>query len=292
MVSRLKEGDILLLENVRFHSGEEANDPAFAKALANLADIYVNDAFGTAHRAHASTVGVTKHLPAVAGLLMEKELTTLGKLLTSPERPFAALLGGAKVSDKVGLIQNILPKVDFLLIGGGMASLFLKAKGCPVEASLVEVDRMETANSIIAAASGKKCSLLLPVDVVVTTNPQLGTVDKVVLVTEISPGDYIVDIGPQTVQRFSQELRKCRTIFWNGPMGIYETPAFAQGTKAMAELLASLDATTVIGGGSTAEVVEALGLADKMTHVSTGGGASLKFLEGKALPGIDALLDK
>lgn len=291
-VAKLKDGDILFLENVRFHPEEEANDHNFAKALANLADIYVNDAFGTAHRAHASTVGVAKYIPAVAGLLMEKELTALSKILASPEHPFAALLGGAKVSDKVGLIQNILPKVDILLIGGGMASLFLKAKGYQVGASSVEVDKLETANTILAAAGKNGTTVLLPSDVVVTTDPKQGATSRIALVTEISPDEHIVDIGPKTIESFSKELQKCRTVFWNGPMGIYEIPAFARGTRAMAEVLANINATTIIGGGSTAEVVEDMGLADKMSHVSTGGGASLKFLEGKILPGVAVLQDK
>lgn len=291
-VAKLKDGDILLLENVRFHPEEEANDPGFARSLANLADVYVNDAFGTAHRAHASTVGVAKYIPAVAGLLMEKELTALSKILASPEHPFAALLGGAKVSDKVGLIQNILPKVDILLIGGGMSSLFLKAKGYQTGASSVEVDRLETANTIITAASKNGTRILLPSDVVVTNDPKQGTTTRTVPITEISPDEHIVDIGPKTIESFSKELEKCRTIFWNGPMGIYEIPAFAHGTRAMAEVLANINATTMIGGGSTAEVVEDMGLADKMSHVSTGGGASLKFLEGKTLPGVAVLQDK
>ncbi len=291
-VANLKGGDILLLENVRFHPEEEANDPGFARALANLADVYVNDAFGTAHRAHASTAGVAKYIPAVAGLLMEKELTVLSRLLASPEHPFAALLGGAKVSDKVRLIQNILPKVDTLLIGGGMASLFLKAKGYDVGASPVEIDKLETANAILAAADKNGTSVLLPIDVVVTTDPKHGSVSRTVSVTEISPEEHIVDIGPKTTESFSTEIKKCRTVFWNGPMGIYEIPAFAQGTRTMAEVLANIRATTIIGGGSTAEVIEDMGLADKMSHVSTGGGASLNFLEGKALPGVEVLLDK
>lgn len=291
-VARLKGGDILLLENVRFHPEEEANDPGFARALANLADVYVNDAFGTAHRAHASTVGVARYIPAVAGLLMEKELTALSRILLSPEHPFAALLGGAKVSDKVGLIQNILPKLDVLLIGGGMACLFLKAKGYQVGASGLEIDRLEVANTVMAAAGRSEISVLLPIDVVVTTDPKQGTTSRTIIVTDISSDEHIVDIGPRTIEIFAKELQKCRTVFWNGPMGIYEIPAFAQGTKRMAETLANIKATTIIGGGSTAEVVEDLGLADKMSHVSTGGGASLKFLEGKTLPGVEVLLDK
>lgn len=291
-VRNLKRGDILLLENVRFHAEEETNDPSFAKALASLADIYVNDAFGAAHRAHASTVGVAKYIPAVAGLLMEKELEILEKILTLPERPFAALLGGAKVSDKIGLIQNILPKVDFLLIGGGMAAVFLRASGHEVGASLVETDKIDAALAIIRKADQSGVSVWLPKDVVVAKDIKQGTVCRTVLVTEIPPDEYIVDIGPETVEAFSQQLKGCRTVFWNGPMGIYEVPEFARGTEAIAKILASIPATTVIGGGSTAEVVEDLGLADKMSHVSTGGGASLKFLEGKNLPGVEVLLDR
>jgi len=291
-INELKEGDVLLLENIRFHPEEEANDPAFAKELASLADIYVNDAFGAAHRAHASTVGVAKHIPAVAGLLMEKELEILGRILTSPERPFAALLGGAKISDKIGLIQNILTKVDFLLIGGGMASVFLKATGYEIGASLVETDKQDVARDIVKTANQNGISICLPIDVVVAKDASQETVCETVSVSQIPPTEYIVDIGPKTIELFSQQLMKCRTVFWNGPMGIYEIPSFAAGTKAMANLLASIPATTVIGGGSTAEVVEDLGLADKMSHVSTGGGASLKFLEGERLPGVEVLLDK
>jgi len=291
-INELKEGDVLLLENIRFHPEEEANDPAFAKELASLADIYVNDAFGAAHRAHASTVGVAKHIPAVAGLLMEKELEILGRILTSPERPFAALLGGAKISDKIGLIQNILTKVDFLLIGGGMASVFLKATGYEIGASLVETDKQDVARDIVKTANQNGISICLPTDVVVAKDASQETVCETVSVSQIPPTEYIVDIGPKTIELFSQQLMKCRTVFWNGPMGIYEIPSFAAGTKAMANLLASIPATTVIGGGSTAEVVEDLGLADKMSHVSTGGGASLKFLEGERLPGVEVLLDK
>lgn len=291
-INELKEGSILLLENVRFHPEEEVNDPVFAEKLASLADIYVNDAFGAAHRAHASTVGIAKHIPAVAGLLMEKELESLGKILTSPEHPFAALLGGAKISDKIGLIQNILSRVDFLLIGGGMASVFLKATGYEIGASLVETDKQDVAQDILKAANQNGISIWLPVDVVVAKDTSQETVGKTVSVSQIPPIEYIVDIGPKTIDLFSQQLRRCRTVFWNGPMGIYEIPSFAAGTRAMANLLASIPATTVIGGGSTAEVVEDMGLADKMSHVSTGGGASLKFLEGERLPGVEVLLGK
>ena len=291
-VTNLKPGDILLLENLRFHAEEEANEPSFAHDLARLADIYVDDAFGTAHRAHASTVGVATYLPAVAGFLMEKELEALGSLLTSPRHPFVALLGGAKVGDKIGLIQNILSKVDLLLIGGGMAATFLKAQGYEVGLSLVEADKKNLALELMAAAKRNGIALLLPTDVIITNNINPNAKGDVVRVSNIPANKSIVDIGPQTIEYFSQKIRPCQTIFWNGPMGVYEIKQFAGGTKAMAELLASLKATTVVGGGSTAEIVEEMNLADKMTHVSTGGGASMKFLEGKSLPGVDVLLDK
>ncbi len=291
-VNNLKDGDILLLENIRFHAEEKANDPAFAQALAKLADIYVDDAFGTAHRAHASTVGVAKYLPAVAGFLMEKELEALGSILTNPEHPFAALLGGAKVSDKIGLIQNILDKVDLILIGGGMAATFLKANGYEVGASLVETDKQTLAHELIETANQNGVSLLLPTDVVVADNISVEATGEIVPIANVPPDNYIVDIGTQTVGFFSQQISGCRTVFWNGPMGVYEIPQFSRGTKAMVELLASLKATTIVGGGSTAEIVEEMNLADRMTHVSTGGGASLTFLEGKTLPGVAVLLDK
>jgi phosphoglycerate kinase len=291
-VNNLKEGDILLLENIRFHAEEEANDLSFALALANLADVYVDDAFGTAHRAHASTVGVAKYLPAVAGFLMEKELKALRSILTSPEHPFGALLGGAKVSDKIGLIQNILDKVDLLLIGGGMAATFLKAKGYEVGLSLLETDKLGLAHELMEAAKQNGASLFLPTDVMVTNSINAEATGEIVPVTNIPANKNIVDIGPKTIELFSEKIKQCQTVFWNGPMGVYEIPQFARGTKSMAELLASMKATTVVGGGSTAEIVEEMNLAHKMTHVSTGGGASLNFLEGKMLPGIAVLLDK
>ncbi len=291
-VNNLKRGDILLLENVRFHAEEEANDPSFAQALAKLADIYVDDAFGTAHRAHASTVGVAKYLPAVAGLLMEKELTRLGGILSHPEHPFAALLGGAKVSDKIGLIQNILNMVDKLLIGGGMAATFLKAQGYSVGVSLLESDKLGLAQELMDAANQKNVSLLLPVDVVVADSESRDATGQTVDITNITENKSIVDIGPKTVEIFSKQITPCKTVFWNGPMGIYEIEQFSAGTKAMAALLAGLKATTIVGGGSTAEIVEKMNLADRMSHVSTGGGASLQFLEGKTLPGVAVLQDK
>jgi len=291
-IEELKQGEILLLENLRFHPEEEANNPTFAQALANLADIYVDDAFGTAHRAHASTVGVAKYLPAVAGLLMEKELTTLGGILDSPEHPFVALLGGAKVSDKIGLMQNILDKVDKLLVGGGMAATFLKAQGYSVGSSLIETDKQDLARELVDAASRRNVSLLLPLDVVVADGITKEATGQIVAISDIPENKGIVDIGPRTIEMFTEQIKSCQTIFWNGPMGVYEIEQFAVGTKAMAELLASLKATTVVGGGSTAEIVEEMHLANKMSHVSTGGGASLKFLEGKTLPGVAVLLDK
>ncbi len=291
-VANLKSGDVLLLENLRFHSAEERDSPVFARALARLADIYVNDAFGTSHRSHASIVGVSEHLPAVAGLLLEKEVNTLGGILENPSHPFAALLGGAKVSDKVGMVENIMGKVDYLLIGGGMAATFLKASSCEVGLSLIEEDRLETAARLMEKAVNNGVHLLLPVDVVIADELTAGADAEKVTVENIPPTKRIADIGPQTTKNFYEVLRRCRTIFWNGPMGVYETPQFAEGTRAMAKLLASLNATTIIGGGSTAEIVSNMGLADKMSFVSTGGGASLGFLGGEALPGVEALLDR
>jgi phosphoglycerate kinase len=291
-VRKLKEGDILVLENLRFHPEEEANDPDFARKLARLADIYVDDAFSTAHRVHASIVGVAKYLPAVAGFLMRKELNVMGNLLHNPERPWACLIGGAKVSDKIGLLQNMLKRVDMLLVGGGMAATFLKAQGYEVGHSLVEDDKLDLAKELLQEAKEWKVPLLLPVDAVVAEEIKAGALTRVVPITTVPSGSHIVDIGPQSIELFCSELGKCRTIMWNGPMGIYEIPQFAQGTRSIASFLSTLAATTIIGGGSSAEVVEEMGLTDKMTHVSTGGGASLKFLEGVTLPGVEVLLDK
>ncbi len=291
-VEKLKNGDVLLLENVRFHPEEERNDASFAQALACLADIYVNDAFGTAHRSHASTVGVTKYLLSVAGLLLEKEVDALSSILDHPVHPFAALLGGAKVSDKVGMIENIMTKVDYILIGGGMAATFLKAKSYEVGLSLVEEEMLDLAAKLMKGATKRGVRLLLPIDVVVADGLSSEAKVNTVAIDNISPSLRIVDVGPRTIKNFSEELQRCQTVFWNGPMGIYEIPQFAKGTQAMAELLANLDATTVIGGGSTAEVVTKSGLASKMTFVSTGGGASLEFLAGQTLPGVEALLNK
>ncbi len=292
MVSALKNGDVLLLENLRFHPEEESGDSAFARALASLGDIYVNDAFGTAHRAHASVTGVAKHLPAVAGFLMEKEIKSLGNLLQNPARPFAALLGGAKISDKVVMLENIMDKVDTMLIGGGMAGTFLKAQGYEIGISLLEADRIETAKKLMNKAREKKVRLLLPLDAVVTAKIEANAPTEVVPISAVPKDKAIADIGPQTVKAFSDELRRSKTIFWNGPLGVYEIPQFAKGTQEIAGLLAGLKANTVIGGGNTADIVNEMGLTHKMTFVSTGGGASLEFLSKGTLPGIEVLPDK
>ncbi len=291
-VASLRSGDVLLLENLRFHSNEETGSAPFAQALARLGDIFVNDAFGTSHRAHASIVGIAHYLPAVAGLLLEKEIKTLGNILENPAHPFGSLLGGAKVSDKVGMLENIMGKVDFLLIGGGMAATFLKAKSYEVGLSSIEADRLDTAAELIRKATKNGVRLLLPVDVVIVDEPTSKAKVEIVSVEDIPRDKKIVDIGPQTIRNFREELQTCKTVFWNGPVGIYEIPQFAKGTQEMARLLANLDATTIIGGGSTAEMVDEMGLGDKMTFVSTGGGALLKFLGGDILPGVEALLDK
>ena len=285
-----KPGDLFLLENTRFHPEETDNDPAFAQQLAALGDIYVNDAFGSAHRAHASTEGVTHYLPAVSGFLMEKELEFLGKALAAPARPFIAILGGAKISDKIGVIENLLDQVDGLLIGGGMANTFLKAEGYDVADSLVEDNSLDTARTLMERAHSK---LVLPVDVTVADRFDADAFSQVVSVAAVPPGWRILDIGPRTLELFRERLDGARTVVWNGPMGVFEFPKFAVGTEAVARILASLtDATTIIGGGDSAAAVERAGLADEMSHISTGGGASLEFLEGKTLPGVAALMDK
>ena len=291
-IAGMKDGDVLLLENVRFHPGEEENDPTFARALARLADIYVNNAFGALHRSHASIVGITAYLPAVAGLLVERELQVLGKVLSSPARPFVGLTGGAKVSDKIELLENIMDKVDCLLIGGGMAATFLKALSYEVGRSLVENDKLGLTGRLMNDAAQQGARLLLPLDVVVAREISARAESLTVPVEAIPPEMRIVDIGPRTIESFSEELQKCRTVFWNGPMGVYEIARFAGGTRAMAELLAGLKAATIIGGGSTAEVVTEMKLVDRMRFVSTGGGASLRFLGGETLPGVEALRNK
>jgi phosphoglycerate kinase len=291
-VAALKSGDVLLLENLRFHPEEENGDENFAKALASLGDVYVNDAFGTAHRAHASISGIAHCLPAVAGFLLEKEINTLGELLENPTHPFTALFGGAKVSDKVAMLKNIMDKVDTLLIGGGMAASFLKARSYNVGASGVEADIINIAGDLTKDAAKNNVKILLPLDVLVAEKVN-GTIDgKVVAVDAIPPDQIIVDIGPKTIDAFQKELKKSRTIFWNGTMGIAEIPQFAKGTQTLAKLLSKLKARTIVGGGSTAEMIAELGLADKVTFVSTGGGASLEFLGGEQLPGVLALRDR
>ena len=291
-IASLKNGDILLLENLRFHSDEENGDDSFARALAGLGDIFVNDAIGTSHRAHASIVGVTHYLPAVAGFLMEKEIRNLGTILENPAHPFAALLGGAKISDKVSMLENIIGKVDVVLIGGGMAATFLKAKSYEVGLSLIEAGRLDTAAGLMEEATGNGVRLLLPVDVVVAEESGVEGKIDILPVEKIPRDKKIVDIGPQTIANFSEELRKCKTVLWSGPVGIFEVPQFARGTQEMAKLLASLDAATILGGGSTAEIAVEMGLSDKMTFVSTGGGASLEFLGSGTLPGVSALMDR
>ncbi|MDY6906892.1 MAG: phosphoglycerate kinase [Chloroflexota bacterium] len=288
----LNDGDVLLLENLRFHPEEERNDPEFARALARLGEVYIDDAFGTAHRAHASTVGVAQYLPAVAGLLLERELDALGGALESPARPLAALIGGAKISDKIGVLEHILARVDSLLIGGGMVSTFARALGHTVGSSAVEEDKIELAQDLMERARKRDVRLLLPEDVCVADGFHPEAASRVVPLSDIPDGWLIMDIGPKTIARFEEELITCRTVIWNGPMGVFEYPKFQEGTYAMARLLAGLDAATIIGGGSTAEAVAELGLADRMTHVSTGGGASLEFLEGKTLPGIAVLAER
>ena len=290
-VAELNNGDILLLENLRFHPEEEANDPAFAEKLARLGDIFVDDAFGTAHRAHASIVGVTKHLPAVAGLLLEKELIALGQILESPARPFCVLFGGAKIADKVKLLENVMDKVDTILVGGGMAATFLKANNHEVGKSIVD-EKLELAAKLMAKAKKYNIRLLLPRDVIVTGDLTPDARGVCVPVEKIPPLGRIVDIGLLTINLFTRELERCRTVFWNGPMGIYEMPQFAEGTKTMADVIGRLHATTIIGGGSTAEIVAELKLAEKMSFVSTGGGSSMLFLSGEKLPGVEALLKK
>ena len=285
----LAEGEVMLLENLRFHPQERKNAPSFAKELASLAEVYVNDAFGTAHRAHASTAGIADHLPAVAGFLMEKEIEFLGKALENPERPFIAILGGAKISDKIGVIENLLDRVARLLVGGGMANTFLKAQGLEVGDSLVEDDGLDTARELLAQAGDK---LLLPVDAVIANEFANDAASMTVDVEHVPAGWRILDIGAETVARFTEALAGAKTVVWNGPMGVFEFPKFATGTAALARVLAGLEATTVIGGGDSAAAVRQAGLTDKMTHISTGGGASLEMLEGKVLPGLAALENK
>ena len=288
----LKEGEILLLENVRFHKEETDNDPEFAKKLASMAEIFVNDAFGTAHRAHASTTGIADYIPGVSGFLIEKELKFLGNAVNNPERPFVAILGGAKVSDKIGVIDSLLDKVDTLMIVGGMAYTFFKAQGYNVGNSLCEVEKTGLALEAMEKAKSKGVKLLLPIDTKIGKEFKPDTESNTVAWTEIPDEWEGFDIGEKTIEMFKNELKNAKTVIWNGPLGLFEFDQFAIGTNEIAKTLAELDATTIIGGGDSAAAVEKAGLADKMTHISTGGGASLEFLEGKKLPGIECLQDK
>lgn len=291
-ISKLNEGDVALLENTRFRKEEEKNEENFAKELASLGDIYVNDAFGTSHRAHASNVGVSTHLPSAVGFLVEKEISIMGKALEDPERPFVAILGGAKVSDKIGVIENLLEKVDSILICGGMAYTFLKAKGYEIGQSLLEEDKIDLANNLMEKAKEKNVKLLLPVDVVVAKEFKNDTEFKTVEIDEI-PVDWMgLDIGEETLRVFTEEIKKAKTVVWNGPCGVFEMENFSKGTYGIAKALAESEATTIVGGGDSASAIEKAGYADKVTHVSTGGGASLELLEGKVLPGIAAISDK
>lgn len=293
LTNNMQEGEIVLLENVRFEAGEEKNDEELSKKLANLAEIYVNDAFGTAHRAHSSTTGVASVLPAVSGFLIEKELEFLGNALENPQRPFVAILGGKKVSDKIGVIDSLLEKVDTLIIGGGMAYTFFKSMGYNVGKSICEEDKLELAQNLIRKAEEKNVKLLLPIDNVVADEFSPNANTQIVASNEIPEGWEGLDIGTKTVELFQKELKNAKTIIWNGPLGLFEYEKFATGTNEIAKCLANLnDVITIIGGGDSAAAVEKIGLADKMTHISTGGGASLEFLEGKKLPGIEALQDK
>ncbi len=288
----LKDGEVLMLENVRFHKEEEKNDPAFAKELASLAEIYVNDAFGTAHRAHASTAGLADYLPAVCGYLIQKEIDIMGKALSNPERPFVAILGGAKVSDKISVIENLIDKVDTLIIGGGMAYTFLKAKGYKIGDSICEDDKIDLAKSLLQKAEDKGIKLLLPIGSIVGKEFKPDTEYKYVPSDDMPDGWMGMDIGSQTIEYFSHEIRKAKTIVWNGPMGVFEFENFANGTREIAKAVAESGAISIVGGGDSAAAIEQLGFADRITHISTGGGASLEFLEGKVLPGIAVLMDK
>jgi len=294
-VARLKPGQVLMLENLRFHPQEEANDDEYAKTLASYGDVYVNDAFGTAHRAHASTVGVTKYLPAYAGLLMEREIEALSSLLENVEHPFATIVGGAKVSGKLGVLNNLMALCDSFLVGGGMANTFLVAQGFTVGKSLLEKELVDDARQILEKAQSKGVEFLLPTDVVVAKEVTRGAEHKIVKVNKIPNSWSVVDIGPESTSAFLKALEPARTIFWNGPLGVFEVPTFGDGTRAIARQLASLaeqGVTVVVGGGDSVAALEELGLTSKMTHISTGGGASLEFMEGRELPGISVLLDK
>jgi phosphoglycerate kinase len=287
----MQPGEGILLENVRFYPEEEKNDPAFAQKLSLLTDIFVNDAFGTAHRAHASTEGVAHFLPAVMGFLMEKEVKMLTKILTSPEHPFMAILGGAKVSDKIGVVKNLLGKVDGLLMGGGLANTFLRAQGYSVGKSPVEEDKIKTAGEKINLAKSRRVKIILPVDVVIVSEGEAADKIKIVKVDEVPAEGQIFDLGPESIRAFKVALQGTKTIFWNGPLGVFEQEAFAGGTLAIARAIAEYNLTSVVGGGDTLAAIRQAGVAQKITHLSTGGGASLEFLEGKVLPGLAALSD-
>lgn len=289
LTANLAPGAVGLLENLRFDAREEQNDPEFSKQLARLADCFVNDAFGAAHRAHASTVGVTQYLPSAAGLLMEAEIKALSRVVTDPERPFALILGGAKVSDKIGVIEHLLERVDRILIGGGMANTFLRARGIAVGRSLVEEDNIDVARSVIERAESRRVDIILPVDAVVASEMSETAESTVVEATSVPADQAIFDIGPRSVAQFATALQSARTIVWNGPMGVFEIPAFAAGTRGVAEAVARSSGFTLVGGGDSVAAVEQMGVADQISHISTGGGASLEFLEGKDLPGVSAL---
>ena len=292
LAKKLKPGQILMLENLRFHKAEEKNDPEFSKQLASLADVAVNDAFGVSHRAHASVEGITNYLPAVAGLLMEKEIIFVGQTVANPVHPFVAIIGGAKVSDKIGVIENLLNKVDTLIIGGGMANTFLAAQGYNIGKSLLEADKVELAKTLITTARERGVQLLLPTDVVIADKFAADAQHKAVAVDAIDGEWMALDIGPNTAKVYAKALEDAKTVIWNGPMGVFEMDAFANGTETVAKAVAASSATSIVGGGDSIAALEKTGLADKITHISTGGGASLEFLEGKVLPGIAALADK
>lgn len=291
-VDSLNDGELCLLENTRYDKGETKNNEEFAKKLASLADLYVNDAFGTSHRAHASNVGVSNILPSAVGFLIEKEINVMGKALEDPKRPFVAILGGAKVSDKIGVINNLISKVDSILIGGGMAYTFLKSQGKEIGLSLLEEDKIDLAKELLQKAKDNGVELLLPVDAVVTDEPKDGAETEVVDIDSISPDKEACDIGPKTSEKFAEVIKNAKTVIWNGPMGIFEMKEFASGTNSVAKALVDSDAITIVGGGDSASAIEKSGYKDRITHVSTGGGASLQFLEGKPLPGIEAIDDK
>ncbi|MCM3078510.1 phosphoglycerate kinase [Brevibacillus invocatus] len=290
-VERMEQGDVLLLENVRFHAGEEKNDPELAKSFAELADLFVNDAFGTAHRAHASTAGIAQYIPAVAGLLMEKEIRFMGGALSHPERPFTAIVGGAKVKDKIAVIENLLTKVDNLIIGGGMANTFLKAQGYAIGSSLCEDDKLELARTLMEQAKERGVQLLMPIDVVIADRFAADAQKQTVSIDGIPDGWMALDIGPKTVEAYHRVIVESKTVVWNGPMGVFEMDAFAQGTIGVAVAMKECSGTTIIGGGDSVAAVEKAGVAEQMTHISTGGGASLEFMEGKELPGVAVLTD-